>query len=130
MKSILFALFLTGLYLTTGCATQKNAYVVLSEETFKEIETKVHQQEDWNPIRIEGYSKSQLVSFYIQSYSDETVKTWADMAYKKMHRFEDANPTEKQESDFKKLMELPRTRENMHKFMMLMTTEQIETVGY
>ncbi|MFK7787646.1 MAG: hypothetical protein AB8B56_21165 [Crocinitomicaceae bacterium] len=130
MKSILFALFLTGLYISTGCATQKNVYTVLSDETFKEIEAKVHQQEDWNPIRIEGYSKAELVSFYIQSYSDDIVETWADMAYKKMHRFEKANPTEKQDSEFKKLMALPRTRENMHQFMMLMTENQIETVGY
>ncbi|MDG1332324.1 MAG: hypothetical protein P8P74_08330 [Crocinitomicaceae bacterium] len=136
MKALFLTSILACLYLLAGCAIQKeikepeNAYTVLSEEKFKEIEAKVHLQEDWNPIRVEGYSKAELVAFYIQSYSDETVSTWVDFAYKKMNRFTESKPTAEQNAEFKKLMILERTKENMHKFMMLMTTEQIETVGY
>ena len=139
MKTLFIATFLTCCYLISSCAThpeskeaipQEIEYVVISNEKFAEIEAKMNLQEDWNPIIIEGFSKSELVAFYIQSYSEEIISTWADFAYKKMHRFEEAKPSEDQETAFKKILELPRSAENMHRFMMLMTTKQIETVGY
>lgn len=139
MKTLIFTLFLSSFYLITSCATQpevkekfesQDSYTVLSQEKFDEIQAKVHLQEDWIPIRLEGYSKAELVSFYIQSYLETTVETWVDFAYNKMHRFEETKPTDEQEVQFLKFIDMPRTRENMHKFMMLMTYDQIETVGY
>ena len=114
-----------------GATTQtENEYVVLSTEKFAEIEAKMNLQDDWNPIRIEGYSKAELVAFYIQSYSDETIAIWADFAYKKIHSFEDTVPSDDQKITLKKILELPKTAENAHRFMMNMTIEQIEAVGY
>jgi len=109
---------------------QEEKYHVLSDKKFKEIEAKVYEQDDWSPIILEGYSKSELVCFYIQSYSDETISTWADWAYKKIHNFEQSKPTSQQERTFQRIKTLPRTRENVYEFMMEMTTVQIETVGY
>ena len=139
MKTIFIAAFLAFSYLVSGCATQPenkeliipgNSYTVISDEKFAEIEANVFLQEDWSPIILEGYPKAELVAFYIQSYSDETIATWADFAYKKMHRFEESTPSSEQEIAFKELLDLPRSAENAHQFMMLMTTSQIETVGY
>lgn len=103
-------------------------YIILTDEKFKEIESKMELQDDWNPIIIKGYSKAELVAFYVQTYSDETIATWVDFAYKKILNFENISP--EQDAAFQKVLGLPRSKENAHRFMMLMTTEQIETVGY
>ena len=90
----------------------------------------MYLQEDWIPILIEGFSKSELVAFYIQSYSDKTISTWVEFAYNKMSKFESIKPSAEQDIEFKKIIGLPRNAENMYKFMMIMTEEQIESVGY
>jgi len=139
MKTILLSLFLIGasalfsnqvIAQETSPTIEQESYRVLSEEKFKEIEAKVYAQDDWSPIILEGYSKSELVCFYIQSYSDDTIATWVDWAHKKIHNFEESKPTSHQERKFQKIKTLPRTRENVYDFMMEMTTVQIETVGY
>ena len=90
----------------------------------------MEKQDDWSPILIEGYPKNELVAFYIQSYEDSTILTWVDFAYNKIHSFEKLKPDSHQERKMQKSKLLPRTKENMHGFMMIMTTEQIEAIGY
>ena len=90
----------------------------------------MNKQDDWCPILIEGYPKNELVAFYIQSYEESTILTWVDFAYKKIHSYEKIKPQPQQERKLQKSKTLPRTAENMHGFMMLMTTEQIEAIGY
>ena len=115
----------------TKTSLQKEGkYVFLSPEKFAEIKTEMEKQDDWSPILIEGYPKNELVAFYIQSYADSTILTWVDFAYNKIHSFDKIKPNPHQERKMQKSKLLPRTKENMHGFMMLMTTEQIEAVGF
>lgn len=88
-------LFQLSIKLIISTRKQSTTFVPPDEKS-AEIEAKVHLQEDRSPIIIEGYSKAELVAFYIQSYSDETIATWVDFAYKKMHRFEESKPSEEQ----------------------------------
>ena len=74
-------------------------------------------------------SFAQVNSPTIQT-EDETTATWVDFAYKKIHSFDYTKPDSHQERKLQKSKLLPRTKENMHAFMMLLTTEQIEAIGY
>ena len=105
-------------------------YVVLTPEKFAAIKAEMEKQDDWTPILIEGYPKNELVAFYIQSYDESTILTWVDFAYNKIHSFEKLKPDSHQERKMQKSKLLPRTKENMHGFMMLLTIEQIEAIGY
>ena len=109
---------------------KEGKYVNLSSEKFAEIKAEMEKQDDWSPILIDGYSKNELVAFYIQSYADSTILTWVDFAYNKIHSFDKIKPNPHQERKMQKSKLLPRTKENMHAFMMIMTTEQIEVVGF
>jgi hypothetical protein len=109
---------------------KEGKYVILSPEKFTKIKAEMEKQDDWSPILIDGYSKNELVAFYIQSYADSTILTWVDFAYNKIHSFDKIKPDPHQERKMQKSKLLPRTKENMHGFMMLMTTEQIEAVGF
>lgn len=109
---------------------KEGRYVFLSPEKFAAIKTEMEKQDDWSPILIEGYPKNELVAFYIQSYADSTILTWVDVAYNKIHSFDKIKPDSHQERKMQKSKLLPRTKENMHAFMMIMTTEQIEVVGF
>ncbi len=132
MKISHYLLPIAILLLTTAgiFAQDQSEYIVLSAEKYKEIEEKMFEMDDWIPIAIEGYSKAELVAFYIQSYSEESISTWVDFAYKKMKNSPNVKPTAQQEPEFQKILKLPRGPENTHKFMMLMTRDQIEYVGY
>ena len=115
----------------TKTSIQKEGkYVILSSEKFTEIKAEMEKQDDWSPILIEGYPKNELVAFYIQSYDESTILTWVDFAYNKIHSFDKIKPDPHQERKMQKSKLLPRTKENMHGFMMIMTTEQIEAIGY
>ena len=115
----------------TKTSIQKEVkYIILSPEKFSAIKVEMEKQNDWSPILIKGYPKNELVAFYIQSYTDSTILTWVDFAYNKIHSFEKSKPDSHQERKMQKSKLLPRTRENMHGFMMLMTTDQIEAVGF
>ena len=105
-------------------------YVVLTPEKFAEIKAEMEKQDDWTPILIEGFPKNELVAFYIQSYDESTILTWVDYAYNKVHSFDKTKPDSHQERKMQKSKLLPRTKENMHGFMMLLTIEQIEAIGY
>ena len=105
-------------------------YVPISKEKFKEIETAMHLQDDWIPILLEGFTKSELVSFYIESYGESTVKTWGNWACGKLRKSTSAKPTADQEQKFQKILALPQTKDTMYDLMMLMTTKQIELIGY
>ena len=109
---------------------KEGVYVILSSEKFAAIKAEMEKQADWSPILIEGFPKNELVAFYIQSYEDSTILSWVDLAYKKIHSFENTKPEAHQERKMQKSKLLPRTRENMHAFMMLLTTEQIEVIGF
>jgi hypothetical protein len=109
---------------------KEGRYVILSPEKFAEIKAEMEKQDDWSPILIEGFPKNELVAFYIQSYADSTILTWVDYAYNKIHSSENTKPDAHQERKMQKSKLLPRTKENMHGFMMIMTTEQIEVVGF
>ena len=115
----------------TKTSLQKEGkYVILSPEKFTKIKAEMEKQDDWSPILIDGYSKNELVAFYIQSYADSTILTWVDYAYNKIHSSENTKPDAHQERKMQKSKLLPRTKENMHEFMMLMSIEQIEAIGY
>ena len=115
----------------TKTSLQKEGkYVILSTEKFSAIKVEMEKQDDWSPILIEGFPKNELVAFYIQSYEDSTILTWVDYAYNKIHSSENTKPDAHQERKMQKSKLLPRTKENMHAFMMLLTTEQIEAIGY
>lgn len=105
-------------------------YVVLTPEKFAEIKAENEKEEDRSPILIEGYPKNELVAFYIQSYDESTILTWVDYAYNKVHSFDKTKPDSHQERKMQKSKLLPRTKENMHRFMMLLTIEQIQAIGY
>ena len=105
-------------------------YVILSSEKFAAIKAEMEKQADWSPILIEGFPKNELVAFYIQSYDESTILTWVDYAYNKVHSFDKTKPDSHQERKMQKSKLLPRTKENMHGFMMLLTIEQIEAIGY
>jgi hypothetical protein len=109
---------------------KEGGYIILSPEKFTEIKTEMSKQDDFSPILIKGYPKNELAAFYIQSYDESTILTWVDFAYNKIHSFENTKPDSHQERKMQKSKLLPRTKENMHAFMMLMTTEQIEAIGY
>jgi len=109
---------------------KEGRYVILSPEKFAAIKAEMEKQGDWSPILIEGYPKNELVAFYIQSYDESTILTWVDFAYNKIHSFDKIKPDPHQERKMQKSKLLPRTKENMHGFMMIMTTEQIEAIGY
>lgn len=132
MKFLTKGLLISTILLGTNLVFAQDAseYIVLSPEQYKVIEDKMYKQEDWIPILIEGHSKAELVAFYVQSYSENTVATWVDKAYEKMHKYQTSKPSAEQDAEFKKMLDLPRTAKNMHGFMMIMTAEQIETVGY
>jgi len=115
---------------TKNIHQKEGKYVVLSAEKFAEIKAEMEKQDDWSPILIEGYPKNELVAFYIQSYDESTILTWVDFAYNKIQSLEKLKPDWHQERKMQKSKLLPRTKENMHRFMMLMTTDQIEAVGY
>ena len=97
-------------------------YISISNERFNEIENLLDSCK-WNLSNLKGCTKEELVKFYIQSYSDEIINKWIDWAYKKMKSFEDSSPTEEQDLQFKKILDLPRNKNNMLKFMMVMTNE-------
>ena len=82
------------------------------------------------PSLSKAIRKNELVAFYIQSYDESTILTWVDFAYNKIQSLEKLKPDSHQERKMQKSKLLPRTKENMHGFMMLMTTDQIEAVGY
>ena len=105
-------------------------YVVLTPEKFAEIKAEMEKQDDWSPILIQGYPKNELVAFYIQSYDESTILTWVDYAYNNIHGSENTKSDAHQERKMQKSKLLPRTKENMHAFMMLLTTEQIEVIGF
>jgi len=134
--SLLFTLFLFTSKATFAQKKNNNAesssYLKLSDEKFKEIETKVYEMEGVIPVPIllEGYSRRELVAFYIQSYSDNILETWMDFAFNKMHKFAESKPTEEQDKLFKEIMAKGNSRENCFNFMMHMTKEQIKVVGY
>jgi len=140
MKTLLYIFFLSVLFIAlpgttyaqenTTTSQKEGGYVILTKEKFAEIEAEMNKQDDWSPILIEGYPKNELVAFYIQSYEDSTIATWVDWAYKKIHSFEYTKPEPHQERKLQKSKLLPRTRENTHAFMMLLTTKQIEAIGY
>lgn len=132
MKFLIKGLLISTILLGTNLiyAQDVDEYVILSPEQYKVIEDKMFKQEDWIPILIEGHTKAELVAFYVQSYSENTIATWVDKAYEKMHKYQTSKPSEEQDVEFKKILDLPRTAKNMHGFMMIMTAEQIETVGY
>ncbi len=132
MKFLIKGLLISSILLGTNLiyAQDVDEYVILSPEQYKVIEDKMFKQEDWIPILIEGHTKAELVAFYVQSYSENTIATWVDKAYEKMHKYQTSKPSEEQDAEFKKILDLPRTAKNMHGFMMIMTAEQIETVGY
>ena len=109
---------------------KEGRYIILSPEKFAAIKAEMEKQDDWSPILIEGYPKNELVAFYIQSYDESTILTWVDYAYNKVHSFDKTKPDSHQERKMQKSKLLPRTKENMHGFMMLLTIEQIEAIGY
>ena len=115
---------------TKNIHPKEGKYVVLSAEKFAEIKAEMEKQDDWSPILIEGYPKNELVAFYIQSYDESTILTWVDFAYNKIQSLEKLKPDWHQERKMQKSKLLPRTKENMHEFMMLMSIEQIEAIGY
>ena len=141
MQYLTLTLFITLLLI--GCSTdiqqtnntkitteiKDDPYISISNERFNEIENLLDSCKQ-NLSNLKGCTKEELVKFYIQSYSDETINKWIDWAYKKMKSFEDSSPTEEQDVEFKKLLDLPRNKNNMLKFMMVMKTEQIQIVGY
>lgn len=140
MKTTFFAFLLTYCLFTNPSVSysqsnnstqQKMNYVILSTEKYNEIDAKQDLQ-NGDPITIKGYTKEELVAFYIQKYSKskEIISSWVDFAFKKMHSFEESKPTAQQDIEFRKILDLPRTSENAYYFMMLMTVEQIKTVGY
>ena len=90
----------------------------------------MYNEQECDPIEIKGVDRSELISFYIKSYGDETISTYTEWAYKKMNNFEQSIPSPEQDAEFKKIMELPKTRENTFRFMALMNDEQFRTVGY
>ncbi len=105
-------------------------YIPLSKARFAEIEAAMDKQETWTPIDLKGFSKKELATFYMQSYNDKIISTWIDFAYKKMKKFNLIKENSEQDKNFNKLIKLPRNFDNAFRFMMLMTKEQIETVGY
>ena len=109
---------------------KEGRYVILSPEKFAAIKAEMEKQDDWSPILLEGYPKNELVAFYIQSYDESTILTWVDFAYNKIHSFDKIKLDPHQERKMQKSKLLPRTKENMHGFMMLLTVDQIETIGY
>ena len=115
---------------TTTSIQKESKYIILTPEKFSAIKVELEKQNDGSPILIKGYPKNELVAFYIQSYTDSTILTWVDFAYNKIHNVENTKPDAHQERKMQKSKLLPRTKENMHRFMMLMTTDQIEAVGY
>lgn len=133
MKKLFILLIAFGLSLS--CMAQKSyeelksiGYQSINTEKFEEIQKAVYDQDDWNPIVLVGYSKSELVAFYTQKYDDDSIKDWIDWAYEKMEDY--SPPSADQDIEFRKILDLPRTRENMYYFMMIMTIDQISTVGY
>lgn len=90
----------------------------------------MEKQATWAPIKLKGFNKKELATFYMQSYNDEIISTWVDFAYKKMKRFKLIVENSEQDKNFNKLIKLPRNFDNSFRFMMLMTKEQIRTVGY
>ena len=115
---------------TTTSIQKESKYIILTPEKFSAIKVDMEKQNDGSPILLKGYPKNELVAFYIQSYTDSTILTWLDFAYNKIHSFENTKPDAHQERKMQKSKLLPRTKENMHQFMMLMTTEQIQAVGF
>lgn len=111
-------------------ATTTADYAALSKARYAEIKAAMEKMDDWNPIRIEGYDKAELVKFYIDSYEDDTVKGWPAHAYEKMKSFPESKPTPEQNEALSKLAAKPGTRASMFEMMMLLTPEQIETIGY
>jgi hypothetical protein len=109
---------------------KEGGYVILSPEKVAAIKAEMEKQADWSPILIEGFPKNELTAFYIQSYEDSTILTWVDYAYNKIHSSENTKPDPHQERKMQKSKLLPRTKENMHAFMMLLTKEQIDVVGF
>jgi hypothetical protein len=109
---------------------KEGRYIILSPEKFAAIKAEMEKQDDWSPILIEGFPKNELVAFYIQSYDDSTILTWVDYAYNNIHGSENTKPDAHQERKMQKSKLLPRTKENMHRFMMLLTIEQIQAIGY
>ena len=108
---------------------KEGGYIILSTEKYAEIEAEMDKQDDWAPILIEGFPKNELVAFYVQSYKESIILSWVDYAYKKIHTYEISKPEPQQERKLQKSKTLPRTRENMHGFMMLLTIKQIEVIG-
>ena len=134
-KNSLILLFICLIFsftstLSKAQTAESSDYVVLSEAEFKAIEADLEQQQDYIPILIEGYSKAELVAFYIQSYNEDILATWVDFAFEKIQNFEAVKPSAEQKEQLSAILKLPRNAENSFQFMMLMTTEQIETVGY
>ena len=105
-------------------------YIPLSKVRFAEIESAMEKQATWTPIDLKGFSKKELVTFYMQSYNDKIISTWVDFAYKKMKKFNLIKENSEEDKNFNKLIKLPRNFDNAFRFMMLMTKEQVETVGY
>ncbi len=131
--ALTFSIFAQNLETGAKQSSQNNLnlkYVPISKALFDKINADMEKQDDWIPIKIGGYTKKELVAFYIQSYNDNILSTWADFAYKKMKRFNMIEENSTQNKQFQKIMELPRNAENSFRFMMIMTKEQIETVGY
>ena len=115
---------------STEPQTEQAVFVPLTKERFTEIE-KLNEEQDWcPPILIKGVERNELIAFYIKSYSDETISSWVDWAFKKMNSFKESIPSAEQVIEFEKIMKLPRNRENTFLFMSEMTDVQFETVGY
>ncbi len=78
----------------------------------------------------DGLSKDDIIKFTIQTYPQKYIDTYMALVIKKLKNFPKVLPTNEQEKAWQKHLTGPQTRQSVYEFMMLMTKEQILTVGY
>ena len=106
------------------------SFTPLAPDRFQAIDAAMKQQDDWDPIRLPGFPADELVRFYIASYPPETIATWPEFAFKKLNSFPSSTPTPAQAPRLEAVLAQPAGPAKMYAFMLLLTAEQIATIGY
>lgn len=130
-KVLIFISFVSlGLGYTAQDAISSSNYTPLPDSRFNHIEDLLNQQAAYIPILIKDVPKNELITFYIQSYGDNIISNWTQTAYKKLLLNKLIEVDSVQDKKLKSLMSKEQTKDIMYQFMLLMTEEQIISVGY
>ncbi|MDH5679951.1 MAG: hypothetical protein OEZ36_00070 [Spirochaetota bacterium] len=115
------------LSLVSACSSG-SSYKPLDKSLVNEMTAQYQRDKLDHPLDLKGYSRPQIITFCAQTVPADWVKRWPGFAYRKLQKYNKVSGD--QEKALRQLLRLERNRASIYKFMLLLTDEQIKTVGY